>query len=206
VPVAPTTSTRKSIRAAIVARLIEANTKAGSCVFSNRSEAWQHEMSGGDLPAISVYTKEEQSTVWNIAPRAYERTVKLAIECLIDQQDNKAGDDEMDDFLQEVEAALLDREGILHEGVESLKMTGTQVQISDEGERVVLVGTLNLDLVYVTTVDEAQGTLEDFELAHVELESPPPESTPMGTNDIAVGNLHLGTIRYLMRPNGITIT
>ena len=204
-PVSPTTSSRKAIRAAIVARLIEANTRAGTCVYSNRAEAWQHEMDGGELPAISVYTKEEQATVWNIAPREYERTVKLAIECLLDQQDNKAGDDEMDDFLQEVEAALLDREGILHEWVESLKMTGTQVQLSDEGQRVVLVGTLNLDLVYHTSVDEAQGELEDFELAHVELESPPPGSTPMGTNDIAVGNLHLGTIRYLQRPNGITI-
>ena len=161
-------SKRRAIRQSIVDRLIAAQTRAAGRVYSNRADAWQHTLAGGELPAISVYTTSETSQIWNEAPREYRRTAKVSIECLVDQQDNQEGDDQLDDFLQEVEAALFHAEGVLHADVERLIYTGTEVQTSDDGDRLVFVGTVSFDLVYHTLVDELEGVPAPFITAHTQ--------------------------------------
>jgi hypothetical protein len=90
------THPRNEIRNAVTA-LLMGSTSAGVRVFPTRKT----DHLASELPVISIYTRDEDSELNGNAPRELERSTRLLIECMVQEDENV--DDAMDDFAEEVE-------------------------------------------------------------------------------------------------------
>ena len=121
---------RKTIRDIMHAKLLAADTAAGTKIFKNRVfPYWENE-----LPAITVYVTDEDSSIYNAAPREYERMFQVGVEIVAEANENM--DDTLDALALEVEAVFNEDETFRDESgndrVSDLIYTGSRMSIRDE--------------------------------------------------------------------------
>lgn len=122
---------RQLIRKQAVAVLL-GRTLAGASVFPSRvapylSNGWQNE-----LPAIAVYTMDENGEIFNASPREYRRTVELVIEIIVTEDADL--DDTLDTIAREVEQLLL-VDDTLGGTCNNLTYARTRMVIKEEGDK-----------------------------------------------------------------------
>jgi hypothetical protein len=133
---------RKVIRAAIVEKL-KNKTVAGVRVFGSRAAPiYKHE-----LPCILVYTRTEPVKVSNDSPREYERGLVVQLELVASSENEMLLDDVLDDFAEQVEAAIFEDE--THGGLVSDTILGdTEIELLSEGEKPIGALKVSLTMPY----------------------------------------------------------
>lgn len=124
---------RTAIRNKVVALLL-GQTNAGASVYASRvkpflSNGWQNE-----LPAIVVYTMDENGEIYNAAPREYLRTVEVVVE--VHANADEALDDVLDAISRQVERRLL-ADDTLGDTVNDFTYSRTRMVIRDEGQDLI---------------------------------------------------------------------
>lgn len=153
---------RTLIRQAVKAALLNATTAADR-VHTSRSVAWRPK----DLPAIAIYTLEEEvdPSSANSAPRELKRNLSLAVEVAAVQQ--ASIDDELDALAQEVERAIC-ADDTLGGKASDIVLASTNVDILADGERIIGVMRLEFAATYYTFAPDAEDVpLPDFETSNI---------------------------------------
>lgn len=181
-----TVSTRKQIRAAVVAWLTTKVPAVASRVFGNRSaKIWDTE-----FPLLVVFTKNETAEEWVKAPREFKKTLRLAIDVMVNQNDpdqdsppgSISGDDELDDICEVVEQAMANfgSDPTLLSLVNDIIYTDTEIDHSVESEKPFLVARITFDVSYFDLAPKETEGLDDFENANIEmkLKGSTPQTVP----------------------------
>ena len=166
-----TVSTRKQIRNAVVAWLKSGISDVGSRVFGNRStKIWDTE-----FPLLVAFTKNETAEEWVSAPREYKRTLKLAVDVMVNLNDPdedsapgaKLGDDEIDDLCESVEQRMANfgSDPVLFDLVDDIRYSDTEIDHNPEGERPFIVARITFDVTYFTLAPAETEGLNNFEKA-----------------------------------------
>ena len=100
------------------------------------------------IPAVAVYTRQENATSFDGPGRIYHRTLSLAVEVLV--QGNSDSDDSIDAICEEIEAALNSSENFQSENYHSIEYTGTDVAFIAEGRVPKAAARLNYNIEYET--------------------------------------------------------
>jgi hypothetical protein len=151
---------RQLIREAAKAALV-GKTGAGARVYETRVVPFKRL----ELPAIAVYTLEENvdPASRSTAPRELKRTVDLAIEAAVKQGENI--DDALDAIALEIERALHADETLGGAASDSI-LSSTEIDVLEDGDRLVGVVTLVYSVTYYTDApaaeDAAAGELVDL--------------------------------------------
>lgn len=121
---------RTAIRNKVVELLLGRTDVAGS-VYASRvkpflSNDWQNE-----LPAIVVYTMDENGEIYTAAPREYLRTVEVVVE--VHANADEALDDVLDTIGRQVERLLL-TDDTLDGAVNDFTYSRTKLVIRDDGD------------------------------------------------------------------------
>lgn len=124
---------RTAIRNKVV-ELLLGHTDVAESVFASRvkpflSTGWQNE-----LPAIVVYTMDENGEIYNAAPREYLRTVEVVVE--VHANADEALDDVLDTISRQVERRLL-ADDTLGGTVNDFTYSRTKMVIRDEGQDLI---------------------------------------------------------------------
>lgn len=138
------THPRQTIRDNVVTA-VTGLTLTGSNVFASRV----YPVESGALPALLIYTNNESSEYITInPPRTVQRILRLNIEIYV--ASNTGYDGTLDDICEDIEDALytdLTRGGIAKDtqtiSFNSVTATG--------GEHPVIIGTLVIEILYMTT-------------------------------------------------------
>lgn len=151
---------RKLIREAVVAALKAAATGAGDRVYETRRLPHRRV----ELPAIGVYSLEEDSETKQTAPRILSRTLDLVIEAAV--QDTGNADDALDAIAEEIENAM--HPDPMFGGVcgDSF-LSATTMAISEIGNLEIGVVRLIYTVSYRTDAPEESDDLDDFASAGV---------------------------------------
>jgi len=111
---------RKQIRDKIVTLLI-GKTDAAANVFPSRVRPIEEE----SLPTLQVYANSESVSIWQEAPREYERKLSLSIQ--ITAKANDSLEDTLDHIAEQVED-LLRQDHTLGELCRDVILTGTELK------------------------------------------------------------------------------
>lgn len=148
---------RKQLRDAVVAQLIAGATSAGARVRPSRMEPPQT----SELPAIGVYTPDEEVTGLATAPRELTRTAVVAIEAWVIAAQNL--EDAFDALALQIETAM-DTDLWLGGAANTSVLSGTSTGIQLDGARPM--GMLRLEYTCVYKTDQrtaaAHAAREDF--------------------------------------------
>lgn len=143
---------RQQIRDAVVTALTGLDI-TGSNVFKTRVHRFEEET----LPALSVYTLQEDSERETMGTRAQSRTVSIAVDIAVQQ--NTTPDDTLDDIAADVEAAMVaawtGASGIWG-SIRNLTLTSTVVRMTGEGEQP----TFGMILTYACNYSTLEGAPE----------------------------------------------
>ncbi len=148
---------RKLIREAIVQRLIDAGTTAGSKVYENRTRpVWE-----GSLPAINVWTESETPILINEAPKIYERTLIVVIEAYASARADI--DDDLDALSNQIEAIFDNEDRFSLQGETSdIVYAGTEMGLIGTGSRETGVVRISYRVKYITRSGASGSSLDDF--------------------------------------------
>ena len=151
---------RDTIRKQVV-QVLTGQTTAGDRVYANRVKPFISNGWTSQLPAIVVYTLDEQAEIFNAAPREYLRTVQVVVE--IQAAADDALDDVLDDIADRVELLLL-RDDTLGGTVNDLQMVRTRMALKDEGETLIGACMIQFDAEYLDRRpdDAFNATLSDM--------------------------------------------
>lgn len=124
---------RELIRKKVV-QYLRGTTNAGASVYASRvapliSNSWQDE-----LPAICVYTMDDNGEIFNAAPREYLRTVEVVVE--IHAKATSDLDDDLDTIARQVEKLLL-QDDTLDGLCNDFTYSRTKMVIRDDGEELL---------------------------------------------------------------------
>lgn len=161
---------RAVIRKAVAA-LLKGKTVAGQRVFTSRVEAF----GAHHLPAISVYTTDEDADTGDTSPRRYTRTTDVVVQAVFDV--DKDLDDAMDAMALQLEAVLLADPswgGVADDSV----LTKSAMYLAETGRSDLGCLALTFRAEYDTRpglLDEA--TLDDFATADVTYDLAPPDGS-----------------------------
>lgn len=136
---------RDTIRKQVV-QVLSGQTAAGTRVFANRVKPFMSNGWTSELPAIVVYTLDEQADIFNDAPREYRRTVQVMVE--IQAAADEALDDVLDDIADRVELLLM-RDDTLAGTVNDLKMARTRMALKEQGETLIGACMIQFDAEYL---------------------------------------------------------
>ncbi|MDX9731067.1 MAG: hypothetical protein RBT63_04795 [Bdellovibrionales bacterium] len=120
-------SQRKPIRHAVTA-ILKAATIAevnSNNIFSNRIEAYEKQ----ELPAISIFTEEEDPVPYSTENKKYRRALTLRIETCVHAKSDL--DDKLDDISDAIEELLLERQD-LNGTAQGLTLLSTSMELSGE--------------------------------------------------------------------------
>lgn len=129
---------RQVIRQAVVAQLVD-KTDADDRVFPTREVPWKRT----ELPGISVYTLEETVST-EIVPEA-ARTLQLAVVGVVAL--TEAVDDALDDLALQVERAICADRSLGGTALVT-RLTGTRIEVAEEGGRALGVVRCLFDVMY----------------------------------------------------------
>jgi hypothetical protein len=155
----PRQTIREHARLALLGR-----TRAADRISTNRKTPLiQCAMERGEeeqLPALLIYVGPERSEIFDESPRRYRRRAELTVEALAEVVDNL--DDEIDEFCQEVETALL-RDDTLGGILNDLRLTGTNTAKVDTGAKLLGAAIITLEAEYFTEAPiPGSDDLDDF--------------------------------------------
>jgi len=161
-----------------VAALLRGRTAAGARVWPSRSDPWRSH----HVPAIGVYTVEDESPMANVSPRRYDRTVTVLVECHADIEGDRL-DDVLDSLAKQVEDILF-ADPTWGGVVDDSALMRTSVGYDSNGEVERGVALLVWEADYTTRPGEADpATLNDFRTAHVDWDAAPdPDGTKAHVN------------------------
>ena len=126
---------RQQIRNQVVTQLTGLTT-TGSNVFDSRV----YPLEDGNLPAILVYTKSEDSEPIEIGPnRTSERTLSLVVEAYVKSTTNF--EDTLDTVCKEVEQAIA-ADPTLSGKAKDCYIESTEIEFNAEGEKPLAFATL----------------------------------------------------------------
>lgn len=156
----PRTAIRHAARAAL-----ENATIAQDRVWVNRpnplSQRPGTRSTSSQLPAILIYTKDEQIQEHTAAPRELLRTTELVVELAHAMTDTI--DDELDAFASTVEHLLLDEDS-LGGACSELRLTASSMTIVDAGDIPIgaVILTFEADYYEAFPAPEQPAGLDDF--------------------------------------------
>jgi hypothetical protein len=136
------THARTTLRQAVAAALEGASIVATGNVFANRAlSAWPEEM-----PCLNVGTGSEESKPARIPGTAYDRTLPVLVDLIVQPSDASVVDDLLDDLADQVERAV-DAAGTLGDVVAgSLTLVSTgEPEFETAGDR--LLGRIRLTFI-----------------------------------------------------------
>ncbi len=174
---------RQILREKVSALLSLGGTAAGSRVWPSRSRPWL----SNKVPAIGVYTVEEDSPAANVSPRRYDRTVTVLVELHLDAQDERL-DDAMDGLAKQVEDILL-ADPTWGGVADDSALMGTTMGFSAQGEVERGVVLMQFEADYTTRPGQADAaTLDDFRTAEVNWDLRPhdPDADPDATDTVTL--------------------
>ncbi len=138
--------TRKLIREELVSILrSEVASVSDTSIYESRIEPI---FDRAALPAIAVYTRDETSEAFNDHDRIYQRDLQLAVEVLV--QGNQNTDDSIDDICKEIEAALNSKQYERSENYQSIELTQTEIAFLAEGRAPKAAARLTYLIRYET--------------------------------------------------------
>lgn len=151
---------RQEIRDAMFSILQTALASQGILNFSKNRfrKFWEEE----ELPAVTVYTLSETSEIFDTAPRSLKRTLTLAVEVTV--QDNEGLDDTVDNLALLIENAIYADETLGGKAWDVV-LTGTDIIQKTEGEKITGAIILVFDVKYVSYAPGIK-TLDDLEEIH----------------------------------------
>lgn len=119
-------------------------TTTGSNVFQSRV----YNLEAGDLPAVIVYTKSEDSEPDTLGTnRILIRNLSLVCECYVKGVLNF--DDTLDTISKEIETAIA-ADATLDGLAKDVFIESTEIDYNGDGEKPVAVATLTFDVMYET--------------------------------------------------------
>lgn len=138
------THVRKQIRDAAKAALTGLTT-TGSNAFQSRV----HAIHENTLPAVNVYTANEESELVSITSSGSRlaRTLELVVEAYVKKVSGY--DDQIDQIAVEVEEAL-NSDATLSGLTKWLVPAGVEIEFEGEGEKPVAVATMTFNCLYET--------------------------------------------------------
>jgi len=154
---------RQVIREAVKAALV-GKTAAGPRVYETRTTPWLRVQ----LPAISVYTLEEtvDPESRKTAPRELTRTIKLAVQAVVEQGINM--DDALDAISLEIERAM-HADPSFGDTCSDSVLAATEQLYEDGGNRPIGAAILTYSVIYFTDAPAAAdlAPLDDFATAGI---------------------------------------
>lgn len=131
-----------------VTTLLNGNTSAGNKVYESRI----YPIDNNNLPAILIYTKQEQINEYSISkPRTQFRELNLVIEIYLKSENDI--DSQVDSICLEIEK-IISNDSTLNGLAKDVVLTNTDINFSDEGEKPIVMANLNYNVTY--TVKEHQ--------------------------------------------------
>lgn len=140
---------RKQIRDAVVTALTGLTTTS-TRVYKSRI----YPLESGKLPGLCIYTKAEEISNETInPPRTQMRTLQVMVESYVMANSNI--DDSLDTISLEVEEAIYSHQTLsgLAKGID---IVSYEADYSGEGEKVVGVGRLTLNVFYTTKENDLE--------------------------------------------------
>lgn len=132
---------RQQIREALQTMLLN-NTDAGANVYANRVSAfWRDE-----LPSISIFTREEQSTPRDVSGRQNIRTLTVSMETRAEA--NEDLDDTLDTIANQIENIISADQSLTGQAL-GAQMTGTTMEFEVQGEKQLGLLTLTYTVTYI---------------------------------------------------------
>lgn len=119
------------------------------------------------LPLIGIYMRSESAVINTVAPRRLKRTVPMVIEIVVGANENF--DDDIDYLCSAVEK-VIHSDDTLNGSADDCVMTGTEVDVSMDGEIPFGAARMTFDATYYTDAPEEQD-LKDFEGLDYEVKS-----------------------------------
>lgn len=131
-------------------------TDAGTRVYASRTQAFEL----GELPALMVTTDRDDwsgAVGFGAGTRRMEHSLRVTVMAATRAQDGV--DDNLDELARQVEVALAMPCAAMTGLAQTITLTGTQLQIDDNGTQPVGRAALSYDVVYgynETAPDQAQ--------------------------------------------------
>lgn len=114
------------------ASLLKGKTNAGDRVFSSKTVAnWTK-----NLPAINIYTADEDISQFNQAPRILERDMILRLEIAVACSEEEKAADDLDKLMQQIENEF-EKDETLKGNCEDLFLTRIAVEFDPGGEKPI---------------------------------------------------------------------
>lgn len=142
----------------------------GSNVFNNRFRpVWEN----SELPCVVIWTRDEDSEIFTVAPKRYQRKTRVVVELLA--KANETLDDALDNFADTIEdliavsAGLANPLGITAFEVDGVDLVGTDMEIETGGD--TLIGSLKMtfEVTWYRWAPKQQ-SLDDFDGGDFELD------------------------------------
>lgn len=154
---------RQAIREAVIAQIKAAGTAAGMRVTKSRMTPVRK----AELPAISVYTDDEEidSDSLDTAPRELTRTVQVAVDSWVKVPAGGQVDDAFDDIALQVETAM-DGDIYLATTAYTSILASTEFGIKDDGDQPMGCVHMLYTVVYKTDL-RVQPVEDSFDTADV---------------------------------------
>lgn len=152
--------TRADIRRKFV-ELLTDRTDVAERVFQNRArQLWPEE-----LPAILVYSRNENITEFESAPRSVQRELRMAVEIVA--KADEAVDDQLDAIAEQVEA-IIQADDTLGGTVSDCLISDVEMGVAGEGETVFGSAILTFRVVYFREVVAQPDELGDLETVNIQ--------------------------------------
>lgn len=164
--------------------LLKNKTVAGDRVFSSKSVSnWTNK-----LPAINIYTADEDITEFNQSPRILKRDMILRLEIAVACSDEDKAADELDRLMQQVEDEF-ERDDTLHGNCEDIILSKIAVEFDPGGEQPI--GAAQMDWLCKYTTDapgsrSGQGANTGFTGVNAKWETEGNNAVPEATDTINV--------------------
>ena len=131
---------RTLIRRQVIA-MLQGNTDAEDRIFPNRVlPLWVKE-----LPAICVYTLDDDPKIEFEAPRTLKHALDLVVDLTIMHEEG--ADDVLDGLCKQVESAMMQDDTIGGTAIDCI-LGSTKITISSEGQQQVLSAKISFDVSY----------------------------------------------------------
>lgn len=144
--------------------LLQGFTDCGQNVFTQRSRPFvQAEGWASELPAIIIYTNDDASSVYNVAPAEWERVPSVVVEI------HAAADEDTDDFLDHVAEQVEILISRYNWEAEDMKfgLGDTKMTLVESGSQINGALALTFPMTYYTALPDAgkSEALDDFKTA-----------------------------------------
>lgn len=140
---------RQQIRDAVKSAVTNLNT-TGSRVYVSRT----YKLTDDNLPALRLYTQDEETERLCKSPVYVKHTLPVAIECCAKQATDV--DNKVDTITSEVEAAIVG-DSTLAALIKDNQITATDIEYSTEQEQPLAIAKVTFTIIY-TTIDGAPET------------------------------------------------